>query len=190
MRRVGIAITTSLFLGLAAPSFSQEQVGDTAAIAADQLTAAQDIVSGAERLSTRISTMVSQAQREKDIMRVQCLDDKLAQVNANLRTARARLSVLEAQRDPQMRAQAMTVLQVLDQKFQVLDQEASQCIGQNIFETGTTKLETDIDLGRVPTAEESNPTIIPDLLSADVVVAGETNTTPPIETVSTTSVEP
>lgn len=188
MRRVGIAFTISLFLGLAAPSILQSQ--EEAQSSADQLTAAQDVVSRAERLSTRIATMVSQAQRDKDIMRVECLDDKLAQVNANLRTARARLSVLEAQRDPQMRAQAVTVLQVLEQKFQVLDQEASQCIGQNIFETGSTKLQTDIDLNRVPVGESSDPTIIPNLISPDVAIAEETNTTPPIETVSTTSVQP
>lgn len=151
---------------------------------AQQVADAESVVSRGERLGSRISAMVSQAQREKDIIRVNCLDDKLAQVNANIRTAKARLQSLKTHTDPQSRMQAMTVMMVLGQKFQVLDQEASQCVGQNVFETGSTLLETEIDTQTVPTDTEVNPAVVPDLIPEAPTSETQTETPPPPEEAS------
>jgi VCBS repeat-containing protein len=125
-----------------------------------QLSDAEAVVSRGERLASRITAMVAQAQREKDIIRVNCLDDKLAQVNANIRTAKSRLNRMRSTTDPQSLMQARTVMMVLGQKFQVLDQESSQCVGQNVFETGSTELDTVIDNATVPT-DSCNPACDP-----------------------------
>jgi len=129
-----------------------------------QLDQAQEIVSRGERISGRVAAMMTQAQREKDIIRVNCLDDKLAQVNANVRTAKARLDAMRSQIDAAVRGQSMLVMTVLGQKFDVLEQEASQCIGQNIYETGTTVLESQIDPSRVPTDDQARVNVVPDLV--------------------------
>ena len=130
----------------------------------EQLMQAQEIVGRGERISGRVAAMMTQAQREKDIIRVNCLDDKLAQVNANIRTAKARVEAMGGQTDPDVRKQSMTVMTVLGQKFDILEQEASQCIGQNIYETGTTQLESQIDPARVPTDEQAGVNTVPDLI--------------------------
>jgi hypothetical protein len=92
-------------------------------------------------------------------MRVTCLNDKLTQVNANLRTAGARSdSLREAvqMNDDARRNHEFTVMTVLGQKFRTLEQEANQCIGQDIFETGTTRVETTID----PETPEEDPSTV------------------------------
>jgi VCBS repeat-containing protein len=88
--------------------------------------------------------MKTQAEREQDIIRVNCLNTKLAEVNANLRNAKSRLNSLRQETDKQLVMQAFTVMIVLGQKFDTLDQEANQCVGQNVFEPGATKVDTEI----------------------------------------------
>lgn len=106
---------------------------------AQQLSEAQAVVSRGERLSAQVAAMKTQARNEKDILRVNCLNTKLSEINANLRTAKARLNALRNETDPQRRMQAHNVMIVLGQKFDVLEQQASQCIGQAVFESGSSK---------------------------------------------------
>lgn len=138
----------------------------------EQLAKAQAVVSRGERLSTLIAAMKTQAEREQDIIRVTCLNTKLAEVNANVRNAKSRLDKLRAETDPKRRNQAMTVMFVLGQKLDLLDQEANQCIGQQLFTTGTTKVDTTIDNAIVPgdtEVEASNiPTVVPPAETGDV----------------------
>jgi len=184
-----ILITASIVLGLAGIGFAQERDGEganthteTATMdPADQLNVAQEVVAGGERLSGRIASMMNEAQRDKDIIRVNCLDDKLTRVNANLRTARTRLNMLEAQSDPQLRSQAITVLLVLGQKFQVLDQEASQCLGQHLFETGATRLEQEIESSMLNALQAVDPQVVPPL-TGELAPDLSGNQTPPIVT--------
>ena len=50
---------------------------------------------------------------------------------------------------------------MLGQKLQVLDQEAHQCVGQATYETGATKVVTEIDTSMLPYEEDpSNPPVI------------------------------
>jgi len=114
----------------------------------DLLEQAQAIVQRGGRISERLLQQLDAARRERDIIRVTCVNDKLTQVNAHNRSASDRLERLEeaigiADRD---RAHhEFTVLTVLGQQFSVLEAEANGCIGQDIFETGTTRVVTDID---------------------------------------------
>lgn len=130
----------------------------------EQLSEAQAIVTRGERLSAQVGAMKTQAEREKDIIRVNCLNTKLAEVNANLRNAKARLDALRNEIDPQRRIQAVTVMIVLGQKFDVLDQEAGQCIGQNVFETGATKVDSSIDTTVVPNEQEAATATVPQVV--------------------------
>lgn len=155
-----IALTAHALAQSSAPAAQPAAQPDT------QLDQAQEVVARGERISGRVAAMMTQAQREKDIIRVNCLDDKLAQVNANVRTAKARVEALRGQADPTVRGQSMTVMMVLGQKFDVLEQEASQCVGQNIYETGATMLETQVDPKRVPTDAQAGVNTVPDLVPA------------------------
>jgi hypothetical protein len=127
--------------------------------APEQVAEAERIGSRATQISRRVQQMLDAARRERDIMRVTCLNDKLTQVNANLRTAGARSdSLREAvqMNDDARRNHEFTVMTVLSQKFRTLEQEANQCVGQDIFETGTTRVETIID----PETPEEDPSTV------------------------------
>ena len=123
---------------------------------ADQLSSADAIVNRGNTLSQRVAQMLDDARRESDVIRVTCLNDKLTQINANLRTAQGRFTNLQRTVDTDQRNHELTVLTVLGQKLQVLDQESNQCIGQDLYETGPTKIITEIDTRALPF--ESDPT--------------------------------
>jgi hypothetical protein len=123
---------------------------------AEQMTAADALLTRGTTLSQRVTQMLDDARRDADVIRVTCLNDKLTQINANLRTAQSRYGSLQRTVDAEQRKHELTVLSVLGQKLQVLDQEANQCIGQDLYETGPTKITTEIDTSLLPF--ENNPT--------------------------------
>jgi hypothetical protein len=137
--------------------------------AAEQAAAARAAIQRGSVLAQRISAMLEEARREADIIRVTCLNDKLTQVNANMRTAQSRMSAFETATDPDQRNHEATVLSVLGQKFQVLDQEANRCVGQDIYDTGSTRVQTEIDTAKLPfetdpsTPSQPPPSAIPEL---------------------------
>lgn len=123
---------------------------------AEQAAAAETLLTRATALSQRVTQMLDDARRDADVIRVTCLNDKLTQINANLRAAQSRQATLTRTVDADQRMHELTVLNVLGQKLQVLDQEANQCIGQDLYETGPTKIITEIDTSLLPF--ENNPT--------------------------------
>ncbi len=143
--------------------------GRVAALSAEeQVQKGRKIVAGGEKLSKRVTAMLNEARKEADIIRITCLNDKLTQINANLRNAQRRLEALVAAVDPKTASHEYTVLTVLQQKFETLEQEANQCVGQDIYEIGATEVITDIDpsmvpddMGDVPAGAPSFPVIPP-----------------------------
>ena len=115
---------------------------------AEQVSESQRLLANGQSLSTRVQGMLDQSRREGDVLRVTCLDDKLTQVNAHVRTLGDRVSALqEAVRvaDEARRNHEYTVIIVLGQNLVVLDRAVSECIGQDMYETGTTRVVTTID---------------------------------------------
>jgi hypothetical protein len=138
--------------------------------AADQQAAAAQIVQRAVLLTQRLTQLLDEARREADIIRVTCLNDKLTQANANLRTAQSRLGSLQKATDQELRNHEFTVLSVLGQKFQVLEQQANQCVGQDMYETGPTKVVTEIDTSMLPFEDDPStpPVLLPPAVPFDV----------------------
>ncbi|MFN7697246.1 MAG: hypothetical protein ACK6CU_06370 [Deltaproteobacteria bacterium] len=117
---------------------------------ADQVAEAQRLLSSGQSMSLRVQGMLDQSRREGDVLRVTCLDDKLTQVNAHVRTLGDRVEALqEAVRlaDEARRNHEYTVIVVLGQNLVVLDRAASECIGQDLYEIGTTRVVTTIEPG-------------------------------------------
>ena len=91
-----------------------------------------------EQVSRRIQGLLDDARRERDIMRITCLNDRLTQVNVNLRTAQSRQRALEDAidgNDESRRNHEFTIVTVLDQKWRQLEREAQECVGTGIFDT-------------------------------------------------------
>src|SRR5262249_52440531 len=104
----------------------------------EQLTEAQQIEQRGSVLSRNVAKMLDTARLDKDMVRVTCLDDKLTQLNATLRTIHQRqrfLSDATSTGDANQRNHEYTVLTVLGQKLTVLQRESNQCVGQDLYET-------------------------------------------------------
>jgi hypothetical protein len=126
----------------------------------EQIAEAERIQHGAETLSQRVMGMLDEARREGDIVRVTCLDDKLTQINAHARTLGDRVESLQeatTTADPDRRNHEFTVISVLGQNFTQLERDANECIGQSLFETGTTRVVTEID----PNTPDEDPSLVP-----------------------------
>ena len=141
--------------------------GPRVASPAEMLKSGTQVVRRGESTGRSVRRMLEVARKAADIIRVTCLNDKLTQINANLKTAQSRLTALQAAVDPDRRAHEYTVLSVLGQKLQVLDREAQQCVGQGMYDTGETKVITEIDPDMLPFEENpsSPPVLLPPSLS-------------------------
>jgi hypothetical protein len=173
MRMYRIAVVPWMVLAFAAGAAAQAKppAASTApppkahVLSPEELASEGDtVVQRGTALSQAVRNMLEEARKESDIIKVTCLDDKLTQINVNLRTAESRQDALRKAVDPDRRLHEYTVLTVLGQKLQVLDQEAHQCVGQAMYETGATKVVTVIDTGTLPF--EENATSLPVILPA------------------------
>lgn len=114
----------------------------------EQVAEAERALRQGQDLSRRISGVLAEARQDGDIIRVTCVDDKLTQINANLRTLEQRVQNLRDAVESDDRSRSgheYTVVTVLSQKFQVLSREANQCVGQDLYETGSTVVESTVD---------------------------------------------
>jgi len=115
--------------------------------ASDQQAQADAIVRRGNQLAERLSRMLDEARREKDILRANCVNRKLTEVNANVRNVGERARALKDASqvsDDSRRNHEYTVLTVLSQKLDTLNQEAAQCLGESVFEPGASQVVTTI----------------------------------------------
>lgn len=111
----------------------------------------------AEGISKKVSSMLDEARRENDVLRVTCLNDKLTQINTNMKTLESRLSGLEDAiniGNASRRDHEFTIITVVNGNISELDQAASLCVGEDMFETRSTRVITTIDSRT--TSENSN----------------------------------
>jgi hypothetical protein len=108
--------------------------------------------------------MLDEARRDKDIMRANCLNRKLTEVNANVRNVEQRTKGLQdavAGNDTGRRNHEFTVLSVLSQKLDQLDREAAQCLGQSVYEPGASQVITTIPDYADRLGDPTDPTGVP-----------------------------
>lgn len=154
----GISARGVLVAGLVAGmgvAFAQEQ-GDVelrfrqqAQLSAEQqLAEAERIVSTGRQGQRVVMRLLDEARRERDVIKITCLNDKLTQINVNLRTAEDRQDALRQaiqSGDTEARNHQFTILDVLKQKLDTLLLEARQCTGAelDVFTAGELKVDVD-----------------------------------------------
>jgi hypothetical protein len=137
---------------------------------ADQAVQAGAITRRGNQLAERLTRMLDEARRDKDILRANCVNRKLTEVNANVRSVDQRARALKdatTAGDEGRRNHEYTVLTVLSQKLDMLNQEASQCLGESVFEPGASQVVTTIpnnvfvgtDPSTVPAPPPSPPAV-------------------------------
>jgi hypothetical protein len=125
-----------------------------------QAQAAEAALAEATATCAAQAQALQSAKSEKDIIRATCVDDKLAQCDANLQNLKRRQAALNAAiqaNDAGSRNHEFAVIGVLSQKFKMLQHAANQCVGQDLFDTGDTKVRQEVDLF-VPDAD---PAVVP-----------------------------
>jgi hypothetical protein len=114
----------------------------------DQLTAADATLARMKNSATAIRRQLEQARREKDVVKVLCLDDKLSQSDVAVRSAEERRGALESaatKNDMEASSHETTVLAVLAQRSSQVSAEANQCIGEEAAFTNSEQAVTKID---------------------------------------------
>jgi len=156
------------FLGVAQAEVAKAPAQQKPVTPAKPLTPAKmisqgdTVVASGSKLSQTVSGLLRQATEDADMMRVTCLNDKLTQIDGNLRTAMQHVRSLRQATDAGVRQHEHTMVMVVGQKLDVLGQQASQCVGQDLFATGDTTVDTDIDPDMLPF--ENNPSFPPTIL--------------------------
>jgi len=90
-----------------------------------------------------IQQQVDQAKHDKDVIRLNCLLDKLTQVNVNTNMMDQALQALQdavSRRDEGMQSHEYMRIMIINQKVQVLKTEADACVGAETNYIGPTKV--------------------------------------------------
>ncbi len=99
----------------------------------DQLRNSSQIIDTISSTRRRVSDLLDRARQERDIIKANCLDDKLTQIDVTLRSARDHHELLttavETNNDGQ-RNHEHALQTIFRQRVEALDAEARQCIGE------------------------------------------------------------
>ena len=107
----------------------------------------------------RIQVLQDQAKREKDIIRLNCVTDKVVQVRVNISIAEQSMAALQeavTRADEGERTHEFTRLTIVNQKVLVLGAEAENCIGEDLSFVGATRIDVEVD-PNIPTYDPTQP---------------------------------
>jgi hypothetical protein len=99
-------------------------------------------------ISTRIQGLLNQARRERDLIKVTCLNDKLTQINVSIRSFEDRMAQHEESArssNGERRDHHYRIMVILAQRSRVLRSEAEACVGETDVVFGETEVTTEID---------------------------------------------
>jgi hypothetical protein len=109
---------------------------------------AKDYFKNMEDVLKRILALQEQSKRQKDIIRLNCVTDKLVQTKVNQTIAQQSMAALQesiTRADEGGRAHEFTRLTIVNQKILVLGTEAENCIGEDLSFVGATRVDVEVD---------------------------------------------
>jgi hypothetical protein len=99
-------------------------------------------------IQTRVEQLREQALKSKDVIRLNCVNEKLTEIKGNINVAsKAQRNMDQAGTNQIERTHQFTKVATIQQKVVVLGQEAEQCVGEDIRYTGTTTVVTETPPG-------------------------------------------
>jgi hypothetical protein len=123
----------------------------------EMITTAKDYFKGMNEVVKRITLLQDQSKRQKDIIRLNCVTDKLVQAKINMTIAEQSMVALQeniARADEGGRTHEFTRLTIVNQKVLVLGAEAENCIGEDLSFVGATRVDVEVD----PSLPQTDPT--------------------------------
>jgi hypothetical protein len=107
----------------------------------------------------RITDLQNQSKRQKDIIRLNCVTDKLIQAKVNITIGEQAMAALQesiSRADEGGRTHEFTRLTIVNQKVTVLGAEAENCIGEDLSFVGATRVDVEVD-PNLPTVDVTQP---------------------------------
>jgi len=110
-----------------------------------------------ESITMQIQAQAAQAKGDKDVIRLNCLLDKLTQVKVNGNMMDQALQTLQecvSRRDEGAGLHEYTRITIINQKVQVLRTEADACVGAETNYVGPTKVVVETPPGMTDTVDQ------------------------------------
>jgi hypothetical protein len=124
---------------------------------AEMVNQSKEYFKGMADVLKRIATLQDQAKREKDIIRLNCVTDKLVQARVNINIAEQSMASMQesaARNDEGAETHEFTRITIVNQKVTVLGAEAENCIGEDLSFVGSTRVDVEVD----PNIPQYDPT--------------------------------
>jgi hypothetical protein len=126
---------------------------------AEMVTQSKEYLQGMAQVVKRIQTLQEEAKRQKDIIRLNCVTDKLVQARVNEQIAEQSMSALQenvAKNDVGGQTHEFTRLTIVNQKVTVVGAEAENCIGEDLSFVGATRVDVEVDQN-IPQYDPTQP---------------------------------
>jgi hypothetical protein len=123
----------------------------------EMLGQGQDYFRNMNEILKRMQLLQETAKRQKDIIKLNCVTDKMVQARVNLNIAEQSMTTLQesiARADEGGRTHEFTRLTIVNQKVLVLGAEAENCIGEDLSFVGATRVDVEVD----PSIPQTDPT--------------------------------
>ena len=132
----------------------------------ESATQAHDYLSRMQASEKAVTKLQDRAQKQKDVIKLNCVTDKLIQVRGHLVVASKSVSTLDeavSRSDDGARQHEFTRIIILHQKVDSLTTEAGNCLGEDVSYIGDTKVDVEIDPS-VPKEDPTQPSLpLPDV---------------------------
>ena len=159
--RFALAVLLVATSALAQPATSDDStsgmVGGGGLTAQEQMTQAGHYVTTMKGTRDQVQTLSKRAQRDKDIIKLNCVNAKLVEVKGSVKLGEQLVTGLRAaivRNDTGTRNHEFSKLTIVYQKVVVLGQEAEACIGEDVAFVGETRVTVVID----PNITKGDPT--------------------------------
>jgi hypothetical protein len=124
---------------------------------AEMVNQSKEYFKGMADVIKRIGTLQDEAKRQKDIIRLNCVTDKLVQARVNVNIAEQSMASMQesaARNDEGAETHEFTRITIVNQKVTVLGAEAENCIGEDLSFVGATRVDVEVD----PNIPQYDPT--------------------------------
>ena len=140
---------------------------------AQMLEQSRDYRKQMDEVSLQIQAQADKARKDKDIIRLNCLLDKLSQLRVNVSIMDQAIQSLQdsiTRNDQDGMLHEYTRVTIVNQKAQVLRSEADACIGAETNYIGPTKVEVETPGGLAPGDPSATDTLAPPPSTTTIVL--------------------
>jgi len=116
--------------------------------AAEQQAQAARYLAEVQTIERTVERLAAQARSEGDLLKLNCINDKLLQIRGHIRLGEqtsVELTAAALRRDDPERHHQFSKLTIIYQRVTVLGQEAEACVGEEAAYVGQTQVSVDVD---------------------------------------------